>query len=163
MDRKPSRSFDDVSTPGPTEIPSTPIRTLSGCLSPACSRRSTYPLMEDDDAIAAQLRTMMGCASPVSPRPALWICLLDALSAEVRLPGIVQTRDKGHLAGALADWCVSPIDDVRWTVEAWEAELGLTPVGERRDRWAIAQARVGVFIDSLLPRLFKAGLTRAVG
>lgn len=119
------------------------------------------PVDASDEAIAARLREMLGCASPASPRPELWIRLLDALSWEVRRPAVVQAREAGHLAGALADWCVAPDDDVRWTVEAWEEELGLTPVGERRDRWATAQECVYVFIDGLLPRLRQAGLVRA--
>jgi hypothetical protein len=128
------------------------------------------PIDASDEAIAAQLRTMLGCASPVSPRPQLWIRLLDALSSEVRRHPSLQTRDAGHLTDALALWCVSPSDEVRWTTEAWEEELGLTPVDlglspedERRERWATAHNHVGGFIDDLLPRLVEAGLTRAVG
>ena len=108
-----------------------------------------------DEEIAAHLRRLGGL-SPDAIDTRLWIRLLDAFTAEARLPQRLRISDMGHLAFNVAMWCATE-NDVRWNPQAWMRELGVSEAADVT-AWIVCliEREVG-------PRMYMAGLIRAKG
>ena len=107
----------------------------------------------DDAQIAARLREMGGLTG-ASAVPALWLRLLDWFTYDIHARPMDKLSDLGEMANSVALWSIKR-GDVRWTAEAWMAELNVADATEA-DEWIR-----GFVIDTLGPRLSRAGLLRA--